>query len=259
MLPDLRHWRLYLIEAVCLGLFMVSACVFSTLIFHPAGAWHRALPTEPARRVAMGALMGLTAMALIYSRWGRRSGAHMNPATTLTFLRLGKVSRRDATGYVAAQFAGGVTGVVLARALVGAALAQPAVNFAVTVPGPLGPWPAFVAESVISALLIFVVLRATSSPRVAPYAGVMAGLLVWLFIAVESPISGMSMNPARSFGSAAVAGHWVSLWIYFAAPLLGMLAAAEVHVRRGRAALGCAKFMHEHPCIFCEYRASQRS
>jgi aquaporin Z len=237
---------------------MISACVFGTLLWHPASRVHDALGDGWVRRAAMGALMGLTAMAIVYSPWGRRSGALMNPALTLTFLRLGKVAPRDAAAYVAAQFAGGALGVMAAHALLGARLAHPDVGFVVTRPGPAGAAVAFVAEVAISALLMTVVLRANASGRWKRYTGVLGGLLVATYILVESPLSGMSMNPARSLGSALAAGSWTALWIYFTAPLLGMLLAAQLHLARRRA-VPCPKMAHAEPCHFCEYaRARER-
>jgi aquaporin Z len=91
------------------------------------------------------------------------------------------------------------------------------------------------------------------------YTGMCAGLLVATYITVEAPVSGMSMNPARSFGSAFFAGNWTALWIYFTAPVLGMLAAAQLYLaRRGPQGVACAKLHHQNPkrCIFCEYRGA---
>src|ERR671922_2614696 len=110
----------YLIEAAALATFMVSACVFGTVIFHPGSPVGRILHEPWMRRAVMGILMGLTAVTIIYSPWGKRSGAHMNPALTITFFRLGRIAPRDAVSYVTAQFAGGILGVFLARALIGA-------------------------------------------------------------------------------------------------------------------------------------------
>jgi aquaporin Z len=200
----------------------------------------------------MGALMGLTAVAIVYSPWGRRSGALMNPALTLTFLRLGRVAPRDAAAYVAAQFAGGALGVMAAHLVLGGRLAHPAVSYVVTRPGPAGVAAAFLAEATISGVLMTVVLRANASERWKRYTGVLGGLLVTTYILVESPLSGMSMNPARSLGSALAAGSWTALWIYFAAPLLGMLVAAQLHLARRRA-VPCPKMAHAEPCLFCEH------
>jgi aquaporin Z len=79
-----NHWPEYLIEGACLGLFMISAFSFGTIFEHPAS------PHPLMRRFLMGLAMGGTAIAIIYSPWGKQSGAHINPSTTLTFFRLGK-------------------------------------------------------------------------------------------------------------------------------------------------------------------------
>lgn len=248
-----KHWPEYLMEAVGLGLFMVSACVFGALLEHPASPVRQALPDGTLRRLLMGLAMGATAAGLIYSPWGQRSGAHINPAVTLTFLSLGKVKRPDAAFYVAAQVVGGVLGVVLAAAVLGTTLAHPSVNWVATVPGPAGAGTAFAAEVAISFGLMLTVLTISSS-RFARLTGLAAAILVATWISVEAPVSGMSMNPARTVASALPSGRWTAAWIYFVAPPLGMLGAARAFstLTRGRARY-CAKL--DHPpsvrCIFC--------
>jgi aquaporin Z len=256
-----QHWPEYLAEALGLGLFMLSACVFGTLLGHPASPAARAIPDGLPRRLLMGLAMGLTAVALIYSPWGRRSGAHLNPATTLTFWRLGKVGGPDAGWYVLAQALGGIAGVLTAALFIGPALAAPSVHYVATSPGPGGVTPAFLAEAVIAFVLMTVVLRVSNTARLAAYTGIFAGALVATYIAIESPVSGMSMNPARSLASAVPAGSWEALWIYFVAPPIGMLLAAELYVRRhGLARVFCAKLHHDTqgPCIFhCRFADMQ--
>src|SRR5207249_9985188 len=151
----------------------------------------------------------------VHSPWGKQSGAHFNPAVTLTFLRLGKIDARDGMFYVAAQFLGGVTGVLVATAVLGSLVAHPAVNFVATVPGSAGLGVAFVAEAVISFGLMMAVLVVSNTERIARFTGVCAGALVATYIALEAPLSGMSMNPARTFGSALPAREWAGLCIYF--------------------------------------------
>jgi len=256
----LAHWREYVIEASLLGAFMVSACAFTTLIEHPASPVFRSVPDPFLRRLLIGCAMGATAIALIYSKWGKRSGAHMNPATTLTFTRLGKVAPRDAVAYAGAQFLGGALGVALSGWILGPLLAHERVRWAVTVPGPSGRLAAFAAELGITFVLMTVILRVSNHPRFAAWTGVCAGLLVATYITLEAPFSGMSMNPARTLASAVGAHEWTALWIYFTAPPLGMLLAAEVYLRtRGPGAVFCAKLHHQNsePCIFCEYRRSR--
>lgn len=257
--PPGRRFVEYALDGAALGIFMLSAMFFATLLEHPASPARAALPDPGLRRGLMGLAMGSTAVALIYSPWGKRSGAHLNPATTLAFWRLGKVPGADFLGYTIAQFAGGAAGAALAVALAGAWVSHPSVHFVATRPGMAGLAVAFAAELTITALLVSVILRVIARPRLEPYAGVFAGLLVATYIAFEAPLSGMSMNPARTFGSAVVAGDYTALWIYFTAPPLGALLAAEAwrleSARRapGRPAPGCAKLRHDraYPCVFC--------
>src|SRR6516164_226050 len=104
-----KHWPEYLIEGWALGTFMVSAGIVATLLGAPSSPLHRAISSPLWSNVGGGIAMGLTAIALIHSRWGKRSGAHMNPAVTLTFLRLGKISPWDALFFVIAQVVGALS------------------------------------------------------------------------------------------------------------------------------------------------------
>ena len=234
---------------------MVSAGLVTTLFEYPGSRLHMALASADLRRVFTGLFMGLTAITLIYSPMGKRSGAHMNPAVTLSFLRLAKISRLDASAYIMMQFAGGIAGVLLVQWLAGTSFTDRPVNWAITAPGAYGTLSAFAAEVIISAGMMWTVLNVSASPKTARYTGLCAGALVALYISVEGPISGMSMNPARSFASAAPAGMWQALWIYFSAPLVGMLGATELHLRLHRRS-ACAKLMHapRQRCIHCGYQ-----
>ena len=236
-------------EAFGLGAFLFSACFFAVLLEHPASPVRAAIPSALERRALMGLAMGLTAILLIYSPPGKRSGAHLNPSVTLAFLRLGRLPLWDAALYVAAQIAGALLGIALARFALGTSRLS-AVHFAATNPGPAGLAVAFVAELCISAILMAVVLRIGGS-RFARYTGLAAGALVAVYIVVEAPISGMSMNPARSLASALFDRNLSALLLYFVAPPAGMLLATLLPMRRG-----CAKVVHDArvPCIFCAQR-----
>lgn len=246
------HWPEYLMEAALLGLFMVSAGVVATLLEAPGSTLRQALPDDASRRAIAGVAMGLTAIALIHSPWGQRSGAHMNPAVTLAFWRLGKVRGWDATFYVVAQFLGGLVGVVLAATVLGAAFREPPVLYAATLPGESGPAIAFLAELAISAGMMAMILAVLRAPRLAPFAGVLAGALVATYIAFEAPLSGMSMNPARSVASALPAGRLQELWIYLSAPVIGMVGVVASSQSLARST-PCAKLLHavRHRCIHC--------
>jgi MIP family channel proteins len=251
--PIRRHWPEYLMEAAGLGIFMISAGVFTILFEYPGSPVHQALPSGFVRRCLIGLAMGLTAVGIIYSHWGKRSGAHLNPAVTLSFLWLKKIQPWDAVYYIAAQFVGGLAGVLLVELLFPKAFRVPEVAFAATVPGPGGAWLAFFAEAAISFGLMLTVLSVSSQPRFNKLTGVFAGCLVALYIAFEAPFSGMSMNPARTLASALPGGIWKDVWVYFTAPFVGMLGAVEVSHLWVEAHHPCPKLghSHHHRCIFC--------
>ncbi len=246
-------------EAAGLATFMFTACAFGVLLGHPGSPLHQAIGSDLLRRSVMGVAMGTTAIGLVYSPWGQRSGAHLNPALTFSYCLLGKVERWDAFFYISAQFLGGVSGVLIADFLIGFPLRHSAVNYVVTVPGPRGPSAAFWAEAVISLIMMLTVLAVSNSKRLHRWTPLFAGFLIALYITVESPISGMSMNPARTFSSAFPAQDWTSIWIYFTAPLLGMLAAGQIYLlRHGAQGIFCAKLHHSNSarCIFrCNFAA----
>lgn len=252
------HWLEYVCEATGPALALVAASIFAVLLEHPESALHQAIAWPWARRALMGLAMAGTALALIYGPIGRRSGAHFNPATTLAFWRLGRVAGVDAAGYIAAQFVGAAVGITAAAAILGQPLMR--VAFVATRPsarGPAGVAAAFVAEFVMAAILMTIVLVVSNRPRINHLAGLCAAALVAIFITVEAPISGMSLNPARSLAPEIHAGLWRFLWVYFVAPPLGMLVAAEGYRRLARRhPVLCAKLWHapRTPCPFrCSY------
>lgn len=245
-------------EAAGLGIFMISACVFGVLLEHPSSPLNELLVGHDVLRRAIGGLaMGLTAVSIICSPWGQRSGAHLNPAVTLTFLSLKKIAAMDAAFYVLFQFLGGVAGVFIAGFLIGLPLQHASVNYVVTVPGPGGPLLAFLGEFLISTILMTTVLNVSNSRRWSRFTPLFAGALIAAFIMFEAPLSGMSMNPARTFGSAFHADEWTGLWIYFVAPISAMLLASLLYrLRHGAHKVFCAKLHHHNHqrCIFrCRY------
>lgn len=252
MLDALRqNWKHYASEAAGLGAFMISACLFTVLLFHPLSPL--AAFDGELRLVLMGAAMGATAVLIINSPFGKLSGAHINPAVTAAFWRLGKIKSADAFFYILFQFAGAAAGVGTAFMLAGGFVSAPEVNFAVTTPGTHSVLTAFSAEFLISFLMMTMILVTSNHRKLLRLTPFLAGALVAVYIAVEAPVSGMSMNPARTFGSALFADAWTALWIYFTAPPLAMLLAAELFVRtRGAHEILCAKLNHHSTarCIF---------
>src|SRR5215475_11190444 len=108
-----RHGPEYLMEAGEAGCYLFSACTLATLLWHPASPVQAYLQNDVVRRMVMGAGMGVTIILIVFSPWGKQSGAHFNPAVTLTFYRLGKVASWDALFYSVSQLTGAVAGVAL--------------------------------------------------------------------------------------------------------------------------------------------------
>lgn len=248
------HWPEFAMEFGEMTLYLLLTCVFSTLIQHPGSPVRQAITNDLARRACLGVSIGTTIGAIVMSPWGMQSGGHLNPAITFAFYQLGKVEFWDATFYGLAQFAGAVSGVALATLLLAGALQDPAIRYAATLPGMYGPSATFAAEITISCVLMLTVLFASNHNLLARYTPFLVGALYAIFITFEAPISGMSMNPARTFGPALLGRYWDSLWMYFLAPSLGMLFAARIFlwVRGGKEPY-CAKVVHatERRCIFC--------
>ncbi len=251
-----NHWFLYLYEGAELALFMLSACAFTVWLFLPSAAAVRLVPDAALRRVLMGIAMGATAILLIHSPMGKQSGAHFNPAITLTYLRLGKISTWDALFYVLGQFLGGIFGVGIAALLFDPPLATPPAQYAITIPGVYGTAAAFAAELFMAFLLMLVVLWTSNRPSLAGYTSCFVGLLIAVYILLFAPVSGFSINPARTTASACFAEVWTAVWIYFTAPLLGMLAAAELRIRiSGRHSVLCAK-LHPDASVLCPFNCT---
>jgi MIP family channel proteins len=171
--------------------------------------------------VGVSLVFGLIIMVMVYAT-GHLSGAHINPAVTVAFVVTRHFPARDAVAYVAAQLAGAVAGALLLRAVW---TDEPAALGA-TVP-TVGAGSAFVYELVLTAFLMFVIMAvATDTRAVGAAAAIAIGGTVGLDALLGGPVTGASMNPARSFGPALVAGEWSDFWVYVAAPVAGAVAGA---------------------------------
>jgi len=242
-----ERWKVYAIEAAGLGGFLFVVGVVDSFFFAPQSPLYSVTSSDGLKRLFVGLGAGLYFIALIYSPLGKESGAHINPSITLGFLRLGKVHTVDAGFYIAAQFIGAVLGVALFAAAMGSWASDPEVNYIVTAPGEWGWWAAFMAELAITFAMMLLVLESTSSDRFSSYTGLFAGAWLAVLILFESPISGTSLNPARSTGSDVIAVEWNNLLLYFVAPPLGAQLAVLAHLRRDKNRRApCAK-LHHHP------------
>jgi aquaporin Z len=177
---------------------------------------------------------GLTVVVMAYAI-GPISGCHINPAITLSMLVAGKIKARDAIGYIIAQFMGATLAAdvlyIIQSGAPGFMMKEWALGSNGWGPGYLGAYnttSAFVAETVLTFLFLLVIFKATAKWGNSTMAGLVIGLTLVLIHLVAIPITGTSINPARSFGPAIFAGGKAleQLWLFFAAPIVGGILAA---------------------------------
>jgi len=209
-------------EAVATALLMVGGLTAVILVVSPTGPLAGLDVPGWVRRFAAGGLFGLSGTAATLSRWGRRSGAHLNPAVTLAFRAEGTISTARAAGYVAAQALGAVAGAAVVR------LWGPwgrGVGWGTTVPAVgLPGWQAAGLEALVTLALVTVVLSMAARPRVRHLTPWTMGPLYAVMVAIEAPLTGTSSNPARSLGPALVTWTWTDAWVYWVGPAVGALA-----------------------------------
>jgi aquaporin Z len=248
------HWREYLMEGTEIASLMLSICVFGTLLYSGDSLFtNYFVMSLGIRSVLMGIAIAVTTYLIICSPFGRRSGAHFNPAITITFLWLRRIHHWDAVCYVSAHFIGAVVGVAVARQIFGVRLSSAPVLYLVTLPGAYGRLPALIAEFLLSGLLMGVVLYAANHRRLTRFSPIFVASLPIFYFALCSSISGFSVNPARTFSSALFAWIWQGIWIYFLGPCLGMLTSAAIYIRGSESdRVYCAKVFHDRksPCPF---------
>jgi aquaporin NIP len=183
--------------------------------------------------VGISLVFGLVIMVMVYAT-GHLSGAHINPSVTIAFTLTRHFPAREAVAYVAAQLAGATAAALL---LWGVWTDKPA-HLGATIP-TVSAGSAFLYEAVLTAFLMFVIMAvATDTRAIGAAAAIAIGGVIGLDALFGGPVTGASMNPARSFGPALVSGDWHDFWVYVAAPLVGAAAGALAYqVVRGEQGL----------------------
>jgi len=179
---------------------------------------------------------GLTVLVMVYAI-GNISGCHINPAITVAMLVAGKIKGKDAIAYIIAQCIGAIIGagilLAIAKGLPGYSLAENGLGqngFGAQSPAGYAMWACFVAELVLTALFLFVIFGSTSEKAPKGFAGISIGFTLVLIHIVGIPITGTSVNPARSLGPAVFVGGDAlpQLWLFWVAPLVGGILAAII-------------------------------
>jgi aquaporin Z len=216
-------WQPLLAELIGTALLVLVGLSLVIFMFGTGTPMARLVPNEALRRLITGFCFGTTGALIALSWVGKESGAHINPVVTLGFWLMGKLRPGIVLGYILAQLAGAVLGCLplLAWGSMGRS-----VTFGATVPGPgysLGTvfiWEAITTFTMVTGLCLFLGFR-----RIRPFTPAMFPFLYAIMVCLESPISGTSTNPARSFGPALISGEWSAWWIYWLGPLAGAVVA----------------------------------
>ena len=254
-----HHWPAYLAEFFGTAVMMGTGIGAVVLMWHegsPMGEW---IPSDPVRRLATGILFAGGGTLVVLSPLGQRSGRHLNPAMTFTFWLRKKnlIARcpvlRDCSN------CGALLGVLVVAAIAGETARS--VDLGLTRPGVgYTPTIALIAELIITFSLIFLVFWAVDKHAVARFKPYLAGLLIALLVMIEAPVSGTSLNPARSFAPAMLSGIFNDFWLYVVGPVCGAVLAVVLYRQIGgeKSGTGCAKLHHtdRYSCLFagCGYR-----
>jgi glycerol uptake facilitator-like aquaporin len=218
------HTRAWLSEFAGTAILLFASVLVARWLFGPHSALASAVPGMPGRMAIDGAIIGTVIGLLIISPLGRSSGGHFNPAVTLTLWLLRGLPGRDGTAYIAAQLAGSLVGVMLGRAVLGAVVADPAVDYAAI--GPAAGWSSgavFVGEAVSLALLMAVVVAFLDRPALTRWTPAVVAVGVATLIFAGGLTSGGSFNPARQLGPLLFAGRLSYLGVYLLGPIIGAL------------------------------------
>lgn len=254
-----HNWPAYLAEFFGTAVMMGIGIGAVVLMWHEGSSMGEWIPSDPVRRLATGILFAGGGTLVVLSPLGQRSGGHLNPAMTFAFWLRKKISSLDALCYVIAQIAGALLGVLVVAAIAGEAARS--VDLGLTRPGVgYTPTIALIAELIITFSLIFLVFWAVDKRTVARFTPYLAGLLIALLVMIEAPVSGTSLNPARSFAPAMLSGIFNDFWLYVVGPVCGAVLAVVLYRQIGgeKSGTGCAKLHHtdRYPCLFagCGYR-----
>ena len=227
---DVRKLAAEFLGTALLVIFAVGVATLS-FGFKLAGA------SLSAGVVATALAFGLTVLALAYTI-GPISGCHVNPAVTMGFLASGRMSLEEAVGYWFAQFLGGIAGALVLWGVFSTSPIYSRVNVGLGTDGygknsmiGINAGGAFLAEAILTFLFVFVVLGATSRLGSPGFAGLAIGLSLTVVHLIGIPLTGTSVNPARSLGPALIVGHDAikQVWVFILAPLVGGILAAAAH------------------------------
>jgi aquaporin Z len=256
---DSFHWREWSAELAGTALLLIGGLSAVTLDFGAHSPVAPLLPSHSMRLLLTGALFAGTGALIAVSPLGRISGAHLNPAVSLAFWLSRKMHDHDVAAYILAQCIGGLLGAGVVRFVWSDSAS---VGFGVTRPGPgILPIGAAVIEAVMTAILVLTILLFVSRMRTARWTPLAVWVVVTMLVWQGAPLTGTSLNPARSLGPALVAMNVQNLWVYLVGPPIGAMTAALLVMTRTQLRPVTAKLFHDpaYRSIFMHDAASDAS
>ena len=211
---------LFLAEGIGTALLLAFGLSFVIFDWGTGSPVAQLIPSEPLRRAVTGFLFGTTGCLVTISPVGKLSGAHINPAVSLAFWLRGKMKTGTMIGYIISQMIGAVIGCLPLLLWRDQGLS---VHYGITVPGESGVGAAFWGEVITTAALILLLFVFVGSKKLRDYTPYTMPFLYSFMVWAEAPLSGCSTNPARSFGPAVVSGVYTDYWLYWVAPVMGVL------------------------------------
>ena len=259
-----NNWKSYAAEFLGTAVMILIGLSAVCVNFGAGSPVPALIPALRLRLLLTGFIFAGGGALVVYSPLGSLSGGHLNPAVTLAFLLQKKMRARDAAIYMAAQAAGAAAGALAVLRLWGEIAVSARLGMTLVRPG-FSLTAAALLEAGMTAGLVLLIFYMGAERRRARFTGLAAGLLVWLFVFLEAPLTGTGINPARSLGPAAALGmYYGQLWLYLLAPLFGAAAAVFVYNLAGRLRGPlCGKLYHRMPdpaCLFldCGFKPGNR-
>lgn len=219
------HWWIWGAEASGTALLVLGALSSVALVLGDGSPVRESLSSESVRLLLTGLLVGGCVSLIVISPLGRLSGAHLNPAVTLAFRIVGRISGHDVVGYLLAQLAGALVGALAFRLLWGSVALS--VDGGVTHPTVATP-AAIAVEVGMTGLLVAMIFVFVSRERLMRWTPLMLWPLLGVLVWQGSPYTGTSLNPARSAGPAAAFSDFADLWLYLLAPVVGAVVVAAL-------------------------------
>jgi aquaporin Z len=244
---DGLHWGIWAAEGAATFTLVFGGLSVVCLAFGRGSPAPDLLPWHGVRLLLVGMVFSGLNSLLAVSPLGRLSGAHLNPAVTLAFRSLGRVSNADTAGYVVVQIGGALAGAAALRVAWGGI--GESIDGGITLP-TVSPAAAFALEAAMTGLLVAVIVACVSSARLARWTPLVIWPLIAALVWVGGPYTGTSLNPVRSGGPAFVFGNLDSLWLYVVAPVAGAVGIALAWRVGAMPQPKTAKLFHDprYPC-----------